>query len=137
MELAYIKALGFENVIAYKYVSDNLDLQEYREKFNEKWCPYSEGWTSSAGHCDVHWWGLSLYLCGPSQQHQQLPENPGQWKSQEDDHQGNRETDGCGWQGHRHYDGCPGSWISQFLVWELHRGGCSGRCIQELVLWGR
>ena len=36
MELAYIKALGFENVIAYKYVSDNLDLQEYREKFNEE-----------------------------------------------------------------------------------------------------
>lgn len=35
MELAYIKALGFENVIAYKYVSDNLDLQEYRKKFNE------------------------------------------------------------------------------------------------------
>ena len=35
MELAYIKALGFENVIAYKYVSDNLDLQEYREKLNE------------------------------------------------------------------------------------------------------
>ena len=36
MELAYIKALGFENVIAYKYVSDNLDLQEYREKLNEE-----------------------------------------------------------------------------------------------------
>ena len=36
MELAYIKALGFEYVIAYKYVSDNLDLQEYREKFNEE-----------------------------------------------------------------------------------------------------
>ena len=36
MELAYIKALGFEDVIAYKYVSDNLDLQEYREKLNEK-----------------------------------------------------------------------------------------------------
>ena len=35
MELAYIKALGFEDVIAYKYVSDNLDLQEYREKLNE------------------------------------------------------------------------------------------------------
>ena len=31
MELAYIKALGFENVIAFKYVSDNLDLQEHRE----------------------------------------------------------------------------------------------------------
>ena len=28
--------MGFENVIAYKYVSDNLDLQEYREKFNEE-----------------------------------------------------------------------------------------------------
>ena len=36
MELAYIKALGFENVIAYKYVSDNLDLQEYRKKLNEE-----------------------------------------------------------------------------------------------------
>ena len=36
MELVYIKALGFEDVIAYKYVSDNLDLQEYREKLNEK-----------------------------------------------------------------------------------------------------
>ena len=36
MELAYIKALGFEYVIAYKYVSDNLDLQEYREKFYEE-----------------------------------------------------------------------------------------------------
>ena len=34
MELAYIKALGFERVIAYKYVSDNLDLQEYRKKLN-------------------------------------------------------------------------------------------------------
>ena len=36
MELAYIMALGFTNVISFKYVSDNLDLQEYREKFNEK-----------------------------------------------------------------------------------------------------
>ena len=36
MELAYIKALGFEDVIAYKYVSDNLDLQEYRKKLNEE-----------------------------------------------------------------------------------------------------
>ena len=36
MDLAYIKALGFEDVIAYKYVSDNLDLQEYREKLNEE-----------------------------------------------------------------------------------------------------
>ena len=36
MELAYIMALGFENVIAHKYVSDNLDLQEYREKLNEE-----------------------------------------------------------------------------------------------------
>ena len=36
MELAYIKALGFENVIAYKYVSDNLDLQEYREKLKDE-----------------------------------------------------------------------------------------------------
>jgi len=36
MELAYIPALGFENVIAYKYVSDNLDLQEYREKLKDE-----------------------------------------------------------------------------------------------------
>lgn len=36
MDLAYIKALGFEDVIAYKYVSDNLNLQEYREKLNEE-----------------------------------------------------------------------------------------------------
>lgn len=36
MELAYIKALGFDNVIAFKYVSDNLDLQEYRKNLNEK-----------------------------------------------------------------------------------------------------
>lgn len=36
MELAYIKALGFENVIAFKYVSDNLDLQEYREKLKDE-----------------------------------------------------------------------------------------------------
>jgi hypothetical protein len=36
MELAYIKALGFEYVIAYKYVSDNLDLQEYREKLKDE-----------------------------------------------------------------------------------------------------
>lgn len=36
MELAYIKALGFTEILAFKYVSDNLDLQEYREKFNEK-----------------------------------------------------------------------------------------------------
>ena len=36
MELAYIKALGFENVTAYKYVSDNLDLQEYREKLKDE-----------------------------------------------------------------------------------------------------
>ena len=35
MELAYIKSLGFKNVISYKYVSDNLDLQEYRNKINE------------------------------------------------------------------------------------------------------
>lgn len=31
MELAYIAAMGFKNIIAYKYVSDNLDLQEYRK----------------------------------------------------------------------------------------------------------
>ena len=36
MELAFIAALGFENLVAVKYVSDNLDLQEYREKFNEE-----------------------------------------------------------------------------------------------------
>ena len=35
MELAYIMALGFEKVLAYKYVSDNMDLHEYREKLNE------------------------------------------------------------------------------------------------------
>lgn len=35
MELAYIKALGFKCVVAYKYVSDNLDLQEYRAKLKE------------------------------------------------------------------------------------------------------
>ena len=36
MELAFIAALGFKDLAAFKYVSDNLDLQEYREKFNEK-----------------------------------------------------------------------------------------------------
>lgn len=36
MELAFIAALGFKDLVAFKYVSDNLDLQEYREKFNEK-----------------------------------------------------------------------------------------------------
>lgn len=36
MELAYIATLGFKTIISFKYVSDNLDLQEYREKFNEK-----------------------------------------------------------------------------------------------------
>lgn len=36
MELAYIMTLGFKNVTAYKYVSDNLDLQEYRKKLNEQ-----------------------------------------------------------------------------------------------------
>ena len=36
MELAYIAALGFESILAFKYVSDNLDLQEYRHNFNEK-----------------------------------------------------------------------------------------------------
>lgn len=36
MELAYIMTLGFKDVIAYKYVSDNLDLQEYRNKLNEE-----------------------------------------------------------------------------------------------------
>ena len=36
MEMAFIAALGFENLVAFKYVSDNLDLQEYRHNFNEK-----------------------------------------------------------------------------------------------------
>lgn len=36
MELAYIRALGFEKLIAYKYVSDNLDLQEHRKTIDEK-----------------------------------------------------------------------------------------------------
>ena len=36
MELAYIKALGFEDVIAFKYVSDNLDLQQYREESKDE-----------------------------------------------------------------------------------------------------
>ena len=36
MELAYIKALGFENVISFKYVSDNLDLQQYRETLKDE-----------------------------------------------------------------------------------------------------
>ncbi len=36
MELAFIAALGFENLVSFKYVSDNLDLQEYRHNFNEK-----------------------------------------------------------------------------------------------------
>lgn len=30
MELAYIMALGFENVTSYKYVSDNTNIEEYR-----------------------------------------------------------------------------------------------------------
>ena len=34
MEVSYICALGF-NVTSIKYVSDNLDLQEYRKKLNE------------------------------------------------------------------------------------------------------
>lgn len=36
MELAYIKALGFEDVMAFKYVSDNLDLQQYREESKDE-----------------------------------------------------------------------------------------------------
>ena len=36
MELAYIAALGFEEIRAYKYVSDNLDLKEYREKLKDE-----------------------------------------------------------------------------------------------------
>jgi len=35
MELGYIMALGFKNVTAFKYVSDNLDLQEYRNTMKE------------------------------------------------------------------------------------------------------
>ena len=35
MELAYIMALGFKNVTAFKYVSDNLDLQEHRNTIKE------------------------------------------------------------------------------------------------------
>ena len=31
MELAFIMAMGFQNVESYKYVSDNLSLHEYRE----------------------------------------------------------------------------------------------------------
>ena len=34
MELAFIMAMGFQNVESYKYVSDNLSLHEYREVFN-------------------------------------------------------------------------------------------------------
>lgn len=36
MELAYIMALGFENVRSLKYVSDHMDIKEYRETINEK-----------------------------------------------------------------------------------------------------
>ena len=36
MELAFIAALGFKDLVSFKYVSDNLDLQEYREKLNEE-----------------------------------------------------------------------------------------------------
>lgn len=36
MELAYIMALGFDYVTSLKYVSDNLDLQEYRKKANSE-----------------------------------------------------------------------------------------------------
>lgn len=31
MELCYIRALGFEHIISYKFVSDNLNLQEHRQ----------------------------------------------------------------------------------------------------------
>jgi len=34
MELAYILVLNFERVSSIKYVSDNLDLQEYRKKLS-------------------------------------------------------------------------------------------------------
>jgi len=36
MELVYIMALGFTDVISFKYVSDNLDLQEHRKTINEE-----------------------------------------------------------------------------------------------------
>lgn len=36
MELGYIMALGFKNVTAFKYVSDNLDIQEYRKKLKDE-----------------------------------------------------------------------------------------------------
>lgn len=35
MELAYIMALGFRNVRSFKYVSDNMDIKEYRDTLNE------------------------------------------------------------------------------------------------------
>ena len=34
MELAYIMAMGFENVRSLKYVSDHMDIKEYKETFN-------------------------------------------------------------------------------------------------------
>lgn len=37
MELAYILGMGFKNVFSYKYVSDNLDLKEYREGCKTKY----------------------------------------------------------------------------------------------------
>lgn len=36
MELAYIMALGFENVRSLKYVSDHMDIKEYRKTLYEK-----------------------------------------------------------------------------------------------------
>lgn len=36
MELAYIAALGFKSILAFKYVSDNLDLQEYRHTLKDE-----------------------------------------------------------------------------------------------------
>lgn len=36
MELAFIMAMGFENVTAYKYVSDNLSLHTYREVYHQE-----------------------------------------------------------------------------------------------------
>ena len=36
MELAYIMAMGFSNVRSLKYVSDHMNIKEYREIFNEE-----------------------------------------------------------------------------------------------------
>ena len=36
MELAYIKALGFDHLVSIKYVSDNLDLAQHRETIKDE-----------------------------------------------------------------------------------------------------